>query len=302
MNDYIASYVEATRFPQYDGKALTFPYTKSDLVMYTNMEVLRSLGFDRPAATWDEFLTHCRKAVSAGRQCYAMALDASGFAGFVYSYGGELIDARGKKVRFDEAPTMKTLQLYETLAKEKLAYQVQGSDDQNDILSGKAIYMIRSSTSVPRLAGGFNDNTRWEVGIIPQGTADSKKVTVLYGANISIMKSTPEKQLASWLFIKYLTQPDVTARWGLDTSNGYFPVRESALSQPSAMRFLDDNPRFRQAFDASRLGRVEPSAKGWQEVRQVIVDTMTGIMTGQLTAEQAQRQMTDKANRVLAQQ
>ena len=300
LRDYIPSFLDATKFPQYDGKMLTFPYTKSDLVMYTNTDVLRPLGFDHPAATWDEFLTHCRAAVAAGRQCYAMSLDASTFDAVVYSNGGSLVDEKTKKVHFEETPVGKTLQLYETLAKEKLAYQIQGTDDQNDLLSGKAMYMIRSSTSLPRLAAGFGDNSRWDVSVIPQGTADKKR-TVLFGANISIMKSTPEKQLAAWLFIKYFTRPDVTARWGLDPSNGYFPVRQSALDTPEAVQYLNDNPHFRQALDVARTAEVEPSVRGWQEVRQIVVDGITAIFTGQQTAAQTQPQITAKANQALAQ-
>jgi ABC-type glycerol-3-phosphate transport system substrate-binding protein len=298
LRDYIPSFMAATKFPQYGGKMLTFPYTKSDLVMYTNLDMLRSLGFERPAATWDEFLTHCRAAAAAGRQCHAMSLDASTFAAIVYSYGGSLINDQGTKVRFDEQPVARTLQLYETLSKERLAYQIQGTDDQTDLLSGKAMYMIRSSTSLPRLAAGFGDPNRWAVGIIPQGTTDKKR-TVLFGANISIMKSTPEKQLAAWLFIKYLTQPDVTARWGLDPSNGYFPVRQSALEKPEAAQFFKDNPHFQEALEVAKQAEVEPSAAGWQEVRRIIQDGITAIATGQATAAQVQQQITDKSNQAL---
>src|SRR5581483_7457421 len=101
-------------------------------------------------------------------------------------------------------------------------YQTQGTDDQNDLLAGRALYMMKSSTSVPTLAAGFGDDSRWEASIIPQGNiaqGAANPQTVLFGANISILKSTPEKQLAAWQFIKYLTQPDVTAKWGLDRSN-----------------------------------------------------------------------------------
>ncbi|MBI2887655.1 MAG: ABC transporter substrate-binding protein [Chloroflexi bacterium] len=298
LADYVSSFIEATKFPQYGGKSLTFPYTKSDLVMYTNMEVVRALGFDKPAATWDEFLTHCRKAVTTGKQCYAMEVSASTFDGIVFSYGGDVVSSDGKRVLFDQPAVTKALQLYDTLAKEKLAYRVQGTDDQNDILAGRAVYMIRSSTSVPRLASGFKDNAKWEVTLIPQGTAD-KKATVLFGANISIMKSTPEKQLAAWLFIKYLTSRDVTARWGLDPSNGYFPVRQSALEQPSAKKFMDENPRFRQAFEIARYGKVEPSVRGWQEVRNLIEDSVTAIATGKATVEQTQKQLQEKATKAI---
>ncbi len=302
LADYVPAFIEASKFSQYGGKMLTFPYTKSDLLMYTNMELLRSLGFSKPALTWDEFLTHCRKAVGAGTQCYAMEVSASTFDGIVYSNGGELVSSDGKKVLFDQAATTKTLQLYETLYKEKLAYQIKGDDDSNDLMAGKALYSIRSVTKVPRLTTGFKDINKWEASIIPQGTAGDKKATVLFGANISIMKSTPEEQLASWLFVKYLTSPAVTARWGLDKSNGYFPVRQSALDTPEAKKFMDENPKFRQAFDISKFAKAEPSVRGWQEIRTIIENSATGVITGQKTAADAQKELVEKANKVLASQ
>jgi ABC-type glycerol-3-phosphate transport system substrate-binding protein len=298
LNDYIPSYIEATHFSQYDGKQLTFPYTKSDLVLYTNMDLARSLGFDKPPVTWDDFLAMCRASVASGHQGYAMAVDASGFDGVVFSFGGDVISADGKTPLFDQPASVKALQLYETLAREKLAYQATGIDDQNDVTSGKTLFMMRSSTSVPFLAAAFKDDGKWAVSVIPQGTAPSattKPVTVLYGANVSIMKTTPEKQLAAWTFIKWLTRPEVTARWGLDTSNGYFPVRQSTLQQQVAAEFLSANQRFKDALDVSRNGKVEPSAHGWAEVRTIIQDGMTGILTGRMTAAQAQQQMMQRA-------
>ncbi len=298
LKDYVSAYLEATRFSQYGGKMLTFPYTKSDLVMYSNMEVLRAAGIDRPAGTWEEFLAQCRKVVAIGKQCYALEVSASTYDGFVFSFGGDLVSPDGKKTLFDQPATTKTLQLYETLAKEKLAYQIQGTDDQNDVLAGRAAYMIRSSTSVPRLASGFKDNAKWQVSIIPQGTT-GRPSTVLFGANISMMKSTPEKQLAAWQFVKWLTSKDVTARWGLDPSNGYFPVRQSSLDSAAAKKFMDDNPRFQQAFEISKQGRVEPSVLGWQEARNAIEDAVGSILGGKALAAQAQQTLVQRANKAV---
>ena len=44
----------------------------------------------------------------------------------------------------------------------------------------------------------------------------------MYGANICIFKSTPEKEMAAWRFINHFTSPPVTARWA--TQTGYLPV------------------------------------------------------------------------------
>jgi ABC-type glycerol-3-phosphate transport system substrate-binding protein len=298
LADYNQAFLEATKFPQYQNQRLTFPYTKSDLLLYTNMEVLRSLGFSKPAVTWDEFLTHTRAAVAAGKQGYGMEVSASTFDGIVFSYGGDVVSPDGKLL-FDKDASLKTLQLYDTLIKEKLAYQIQGNDDTADLAAGKTLYAMRSSTSIPFLKRQFNDDTKWEVSIIPQGQS-TKPATVLYGANISIMKSTPERQLASWLFIKWFSEKEQTAAWGLNDTNGYFAVRNSALTEPAAKTYLDANPHFKKALEVSANGRVEPSIRGWQEIRTVIQDAVTGVITGRLTPQAASQQMMTLGNKILS--
>ncbi|MSQ26617.1 MAG: extracellular solute-binding protein [Dehalococcoidia bacterium] len=300
--DFVPSYIDATRFPQYGGKRLTYPFTKSALLLYTNLRVLRSLGFQQPAATWGEFLSHCRRAASLNRECYAMEADPSTVDGIIFSYGGEVAAPDGTRSRFDEPATAAALDLYATLGEERLGYLAPGSGLQiADLASGKALYLMRSSSALPRLDARFPNPNDWEVSIIPQGRPD-KKVTVLYGANITIMKSTPEKQLAAWLFIKYFTQPDVTARWGLDPSNGYFPLRSSGLNTPESRRILGENPHFAKALEISRFARVEPSALGWQQVRLLLQEAATDVFLGRLSVDEARRVLVERANRVLGQQ
>lgn len=298
LKDFVPSFLAAARFSQYDGKMLTFPYTKSVLLMYANRDVLRSLGIDRPALSWDDFLEHCRKAVAGGYQGYAFTGDASTFDAFVYSFGGELVSPDGKRPVLDDAATTQTLQMFETLGKEKLGYRITGDDDVNELLAGRALYIIKSSIMIRRLAPGFNDNQKWQVSIIPQASPD-RKSTVLFGANFAILKSTAEKQLAAWLFVKYFTRSDITARWGFDPANGYFPVRQSALSHPLAQSILDNNPQFREALTLSPYARPEPSLRGWQEIRSAIEDSVTAVVTQKLTAPQAQQQLVEQARKVL---
>lgn len=296
LADIIPSYLEAGKFAAFGGKILTFPYTRSSLLMYTNLELLKQLGFKEPAKTWDEFLTHCRAAVKAGKQGYAMNVDPSTFNGIVFSYGGEVISADGKKLLYDQPAAMKAFQLLETLYKEKLAYRVTGYDDQVDVSAGKALYMMRSSTTVPFMKDLFKDDTKWAATVIPQGTPD-KKVTVLYGAAISIFKTTPERQLAAWRFIKYFNSKDVTALWG--SESGYFPVRLSALETPAVKKVIADYPQYASAIEASKYGKVEPQEGGWQEARTVLGNVITGIVTGEYTPEKASAEMQAKGTPML---
>ena len=56
LADMPADMLEICRFPVYGNKLYTFPFTKSLLVMYYNADLLKDAGFDKPPATWDDFV------------------------------------------------------------------------------------------------------------------------------------------------------------------------------------------------------------------------------------------------------
>ena len=64
------------------------------------------------------------------------------------------------------------------------------------------------------------DNTdEWTLIPFPGSTA---RVLVAYGPSYSVLKSTPEKQLAAWLFARWLLSPENQAQW-VDAS-ALFPL------------------------------------------------------------------------------
>ena len=60
----------------------------------------------------------------------------------------------------------------------------------------------------------------WGVAAIPHTTTDP--VQNIYGGDIMVTVTTPEQQLAGWLFIKWFTSPEIQAKW--DMISGYFPT------------------------------------------------------------------------------
>ena len=92
----------------------------------------------------------------------------------------------------------------------------------------------------------------------------------VYGGSLSVCKTTPAQQLASWLFIKWFTQPLQQEQW-VGGSN-YFPVRESTA------RALEWG--YRTAYDLLKYGKPEPSRIGYESVRRMIEKAMTDVVEG----------------------
>jgi len=87
-----------------------------------------------------------------------------------------------------------------------------------------------------------SEASTFEVGVapVPQFNLDNPK-QVQQGPNINLFrKSNPQEELASWLFLKYLTSPEVSARFSIQS--GYSPVRLSSYDTDVYKNFVASAP------------------------------------------------------------
>jgi len=303
LADIYPAFIKCNRFTQYDNKLLSFPFTKSILMMYYNRGLLEELGFEPPPATWSEFAEMCRAARRAGKRGYALSVDASSFDAMVYSYGGDVIDVDKMETLLDRGASLRVLEMIDMMIGEGLAYIVEKGDDRSDLASGRAAFMIRSSTHQPtvkRIADELKAENQpyadWDLDIIPHDE-DVGPVTVMFGANICMLKTSPEVQHGAWEFIKYFTSTEVTAEWAKET--GYLPVRKSATDTEVLREFYAADPRSRKPLDALPFAVNEPTVTGWQEIRNYIASAKMSVISRNATVEETARQLAGKSNRLL---
>ncbi len=84
----------------------------------------------------------------------------------------------------------------------------------------------------------------FEVGVsrLPQHDADENGAVISQGTNVSILSknTTDEQRLASWLFLKYITDTEAQTTFCLE-NGGYFPVRNSSVESDLYQEFLTDD-------------------------------------------------------------
>lgn len=86
----------------------------------------------------------------------------------------------------------------------------------------------------------FSDSNPMNVGVakIPQADGGTPS-TILQGPSMCILDHGDEnRKLASWLFYKYITTPENTLQWALN-STGYYPIRLSNLEDPAYLAAAD---------------------------------------------------------------
>ncbi len=303
LQDFFPAFLQADISQQYNGMRLGFPPNRSVEVMYYNMDWLKELGYDAPPQTWEEFREIACKAVeqpfSKGPgegMGYEISTDASRFASMVFSRGGDLMNEDQTKFTLNTPEARDAMTFMQKLYQDGCADIIaERYGDQADFGVGKLMFTIGSSSGLPYYKSAVNDGAQfnWSVAALPHTTPDP--VVDVYGASLSIPKTTPEEQLAAWLFVKWFTQPEQQAEWA--KISNYFPVRKSAAAELGD--YFAENPAYATAFGLLKYGKVEPPVAGYDVVRNKISEAYNAILEG-ADVEETLAQLEQEANEILA--
>ncbi|MFP6580945.1 MAG: ABC transporter substrate-binding protein [Candidatus Hydrogenedentota bacterium] len=300
LNDFFPAMLDTNRFAQFDGQTLSFPYTKSVLVMYYNLDVMRAAGLDAPPTTWEEFVEQCRVIKQkTGKFGIALDVDCSTISGIIFSMGGEILGAG--ETLYDSPASIRTFELIETLMREKLAYQIppRTFNDETSFGNDEIAFILRTSAQRPYLKNLIPDSNTWGIAAIPQADPADPH-TALFGGNVTLFQTTPEQQASAWGFMKYFTSPETTARWALAT--GYLPVRRSAADDPALQAFWAEWPSNKTAFDCLEFAKPEPNILAWQEIRSLVEKAETAVIAGMKSGREAAEDLKRDADALIKKQ
>lgn len=286
LADFFPIALEADILPQFKGRYGWAPY-KSMEVLYYNEDWLKELGYDGPPETWEEFEEMACKAarqpfskkVGTGTILgYEYSVDASRFAAFVFSRGGELLNEDATSFIFNDAVGLETLTFWRGLVTKGCAAQTtKRYGDQADFGAGRVLFTMGTIAGLPYYRQEVEKGAKfaWSVNPPPHSTAAPRMN--IYGASQSIFVSTPEQQLAAWIFLKWMSEPQQQARWA--SSTGYFPTRASAAAMMAP--YMDKNPIYAKAFGFMAYDSgVESPVAGYDECRTVIYTMLRAVLGG----------------------
>lgn len=282
-----------------------FPPNRSLEAMYFNLSALKELGYEAAPTSWEEFgEMACAfknagwSGYNAGDQVgYYVSTNASNIAAGTYSLGGDIFD--GTQFTYNDPAVVEYLSFMVDLYSQGCAQLVtEAFGDQNAFTAGKALFYVGSTSGLPFVRSGieeaFAEPFEWGVTALPYADAP---VSDVYGASVSVTKSTPEAELATWLFVRWFTEPDQQARW-VEASN-YFPVRYSTAENLSA--FFADFPQFEQAWNLLQgETAVEPQLASYDVVRDEATTTFENLLANGGDVETALTELTATANEILA--
>lgn len=290
--DFFAGFYSSDVFPSFGGERLGFPPNRSMEMMYYNSDWLAELkaadaiSFDGPPSNPEQFLEASCAAVSNpfstattdGAIGYELAGGASNFASWTFAFGGNIFDYETSQYTYDSPAAVEAMTFIQELFNAGCAEVVtERFGDQTNFGAGRTLFTVGSSSGMPFYQSAVDEGAKfnWSVAAIPHTTEDP--VMNIYGASVSIPTGhTPEEELATWLFIKYYTNPEIQAQWA--KASNYFPVRQSVAEGLSD--YFDENPAYQTAFDLLEYGIAEPPTPGYDFVRDVVSQEFAAIVDG----------------------
>lgn len=270
-----------------DGSLFAFPISQSENVLYYNSGWAKELGFDKPPSNYAEFKDQACAATKAntddsnpdndGTGGLVLYAGASNVASFVFANGGDMLNAAGDGYDFTDQTVVDTADFLKDLWDSKCAFSTE-SYPNPEFASRKALFTMSSTAGLPYQIAAFDAEgaIKDDWTIIPFPGKDGGESVDLFGQYVGIANTNPERMMATWIFIKYLTSPEVQAKW--IEGSAYYPVRSDAL--PLLDAYGAENPIWAIGPSFLQYGKAEPAWASWTTVRRDVGDTFNAILQG----------------------
>lgn len=284
--DFYPVFWEQGLHAAFDNQRLGFPPNRSEEMLYYNQTLLEELGYDAPPATPEEFKEIACAAAEAkgdGTGGYILRDDASAVAAWTYAFGGDILNEDKTGYVLNGPATVEALTFLQGLYNDGCAYFFSEGYPEVELAARNAIFTQGSSSGIPFYDEAFTtaateagrDPDVWGVTAIPHTTPDP--VQNIYGGDVMIPVTTPEQELAAWLFVKWFTSPDIQAQWV--AASGYFPTRAST-SVDDYVATAVGGTQWKQALDLLPYGTYEPQLISYEQVRSRLAEDFNAIMQG----------------------
>jgi ABC-type glycerol-3-phosphate transport system substrate-binding protein len=187
-----------------------------------------------------------------------------------------MISGDGAAYVFDGAEGLESLTYLQSLLIDGCATaKMERFGDRVDFGAGEVLFAIGSFSDLRQYHTAVDDGAGFNWSISPLPSSLDERTVLVHGPSLLIFKATPEKQLASWLFLKWFTEPGQQARWARATNS--LPVRVSAVDLLEET--FAENPQYAKgvSFIDNELAN-DPGVTGYGECRDAIEEMLTAVI------------------------
>jgi multiple sugar transport system substrate-binding protein len=260
-----------------DGSRFGMPAQRDAHVLFYNQSWARELGFETPPSTPDEFLN--QSCAAARANSFDGNPDNNGTGGWIYNSdpvtvlswmkafnGGELPANEGDQYIFGNQPNIAAFSFLQQIIKLGCAWVGKEPDPYRYFASRNALFYSGDLQDILLQEKNANNKDQWT--IISYPSLKGNDVVLTDGLSYGIFKSTSEKDLAAWLFIRWMQKPASQAKLIYATSTYY--LTSSTLDEMNNYR--QKHPAWDAALQYLPLSKSAPILSTWNIVGKVLQD------------------------------
>lgn len=281
--DFIDSFEQENRLPQFDNDTFGVTLNRSMLLLYYNTSRLATLGVDAPPRSLVDFEEVACAATNSDNGLYGLNLSGSPdeMIAFIMANGGEIYNEAIDQYQFNTPEAESAMAMLQNLVREGCAILPTGTvDNLSDFAAGQTLFALDTTTNIPFYQSAIANNNAltatvpidWSVAPLPY--SGFEPVQYFDGVSLYIPQSSPEEQLAAWIFAQFMMFAESQTAW-VEVSNE-LPLRSS--TKLNLEEYIEDNPPFATALDLAQYGQGSPPIAKFDEVEQAIAAAYSAIL------------------------
>ena len=274
------------------------------IAIWYNKKLFDEAGVPYPTSdwTWDDLTETARKLTKSDGSQYGLAVkmdnNQAGYYNLIYDKGGYVISEDKKKSGWDDPKTIEGMQILETWIKEGLRPSAETmSENGEEVLfqSGKVAMVPQGSWMIASYKANEYTAENADIVELPKDAVTGKRVSLYNGLGWAAAKNGKHTEEA-WKLIEYLgSEPaqkkqaelGVTMSAHKGTSDAW--VKSANFNLQAYLNMMDDMV----------IRPYSRSTVSWENADNEII---TKVYTGELTMEDACKQMAEQMNEKLAEE
>lgn len=279
------------------GKTYGLPDQTNGLCLFYNKEMFAKAGLDpeKPPQTWEEFIASAKRLTDreAGVFGFGMRNSLWWSLPFIYSFGGDILDAAGKCALASEAAIAGfqfKVDLYSRHSVEGGAWRAGGIRDDMGFQSRKYAMVFNGPWAVTGLDQGGID---FGVTLVPSGP--SGHATNVGGNNLVVFTTSKHPREAA-RFMMFLVSPEAQARWANDL--GQIPVNVRA----DALVDFTEHPYLKTFMEQMKHARPRPQTGSYPEIENAVNPEMQAALDGKKSVKAAMESAAALVDAILAEE
>ena len=285
-----------------NGKITALPVRVGGRVLVYRTDLLKEAGIE-PPKTYAELKAAAEKLTTPDHYglLFNLGQDShmlDSWSTVMLDYGGQFLDDQGKAA-FNSKAGVDSLQYILDLYKAKVippdAIEMDDSGLITAMQQGRGAMAVAFSGWFGTMIDPKTSKVGDKLAVAPMPYAEGAGFTDQGPSLLSVwalgVSSKGKNKDAAWTLIKYLSDPAVAKKMGVEFANG--PTIQSVFTDPD---YVKANPAAPDILKALSGGRSQPPIPEWASIATILQQQVSKAIVGDLTPQQALDEAAKQAN------